>query len=67
MKTKPYSLYILSEDRTWQQPTFIISSEFELTENEIQATAEKYFGGCNSFELQEDGDCPEEYIVEIEF
>ena len=66
-RTAVYSLYVLCDDRTWDQPSFVLVGKGvkNLTSREIQMRAETYFGGRISFELAEDNDCDPEHVVEI--
>lgn len=69
MKTKSpiYTLFILHDNQTWEQPSFRIVGRGadSLSEHETRMHAENHFGGFTSYGLCEDDDIDEEYVTEI--
>lgn len=67
MKTPVYSIFILHDNGTWQQPSFRITGKGckKLTEHEIRMIAENHYGGFISYGLQEDPETAESYVTKI--
>lgn len=55
-----YSIFVLSDDQTWEQPTYRITKP--ISEHDFRMQAESNIGGFISFGVQEDNECPEEYL-----
>ncbi len=55
-----YSLFVLSDDQTWEQPTFEIKEA--MTEHDFRQQAELRCGGFTSYGVQVDEDTPDEYV-----
>jgi len=49
-----YSVFVLSENGTWEQPTFKITTQ--MSEHDFRMNAEKTCGGFISFGVQEDNE-----------
>jgi hypothetical protein len=63
--SQPYSIFILHDNGTWEQPTFCVENGDRLSLDEIEKCAQNQFGGFLSYGLQSDDDAPEENICEI--
>jgi hypothetical protein len=55
-----YSVFVLRDDQTWEQPVYEITEP--MTEIEFRDRAEFECGGFISYSVCEDTDCPEEYV-----
>jgi len=55
-----YSLFVLSDDQTWEQPTYRIDEP--ISEHDFRMIVEKECGGFISFGVDEDNDCPPENV-----
>ena len=55
-----YSVFVLSDDQTWEQPTFHL--EKPMSEHDFRMNAEQDCDGFISFGVQEDTDCPAENV-----
>ena len=62
-KTTIFTAYFLSDDGTWQQPSFRVDGQEGMTEREIMLVAENYFGAFTTYGFFEDDDPPEEECV----
>lgn len=58
-----YSAFALSDDGTWEQPTYRVPKG--LTEGELERAIMRDTGAFIVFGIQEDRDCPEEYVREL--
>jgi len=63
--TPVFSLFVLHDNNTWEQPSFRILHSRPLSEHEIQMVAENHFGGFISYGLQEDPEATPECVVPI--
>lgn len=64
LKPGKYSIFVLSDDQTWEQPTYRITKP--MTEHEFRMAAEAECGGFTSYGLDEDDECDEEYVRSFE-
>lgn len=55
-----YSVFVLSDDNTWEQPTYRIDQP--MTEHDFRMNAEMDCGGFISYGVNLDTDCPEENV-----
>ncbi len=55
-----YSVFVLSDDQTWQQPTYRIVKP--MSERDFRMAAEMDCDGFISFGVNEDTECPEENV-----
>lgn len=61
-----FTAYFLSDDGTWQQPSFRVKGQESMTELVIELKAEDYFGAFTTYGFSEDEDpLDEEFIVTI--
>ena len=60
LKPGNYSVFVLSDDKTWEQPTYRIAEP--MSEHDFRMAAERECGGFTSFGVGEDTDCPLEYV-----
>lgn len=64
-ETPVYSLFVLHDNQTWEQPSFRIISADRLSESTIRMIAEGYFGGFISYSLQVDDDRDPDSVTTI--
>ena len=55
-----HSVFVLSDDNTYEQPVFHIAKP--MTEHEFKIAAEMECGGFISYGVQEDTDCPTDCV-----
>lgn len=60
LKPGRYSVFVLQEDCTWEQPVFGIDKP--MTEHDFRMNAEANCGGFISFGVQEDSDSPDDVV-----
>jgi hypothetical protein len=58
-----YSVFVLSDDQTWEQPTYRIKEP--MTEHDFRMAAEQDCDGFISFGVDKDTDCPPENVREL--
>lgn len=58
-----FSVFVLSDDQTWEQPTYRIDTP--MSEHDFRMLAEKDCGGFTSYGVQEDDDCPDGNVREL--
>ena len=63
MKPGNYSVFVLSDDNTWEQPTYRVRQP--MTEHDFRQTAQRLCGGFIAYGVAEDDDCPDEYVREL--
>ena len=55
-----YSLFVLHDNQTWEQPTYEITKPID--ETEFRHIIEAALGGFTSFAVCDDSDCNPEYV-----
>jgi len=60
-----YSVFVLHDDQTWEQPTYEITEP--MSEHDFRIAAEVECGGFTSYGVCEDTECPEDCIRRFEF
>ena len=60
MEPGEYSVFVLCDNGTWEQPTFRIDEP--MSEHEFRMAAEHECGGFISFGVGEDDDCPPDLV-----
>lgn len=58
-----YSVFVLSDDQTWEQPTYRVP--VRMSEHDFRMAAETDCGGFISYGVNEDDDCPEENVRKL--
>lgn len=58
-----YSVFVLSDDRTWEQPTYRIDKP--MSEHDFRIAAEADCYGFIAYGVQKDTDCPTENVREL--
>lgn len=58
-----YSVFVLSDDNTWEQPTYRVTQP--ISEHQFRMAAERDCGGFISYGVGEDHDCPAECVREL--
>jgi len=62
-----FTAYFLSDVGTWQQPSFRVEGQQNMSEREIKLAAERHFGAFTTYGFFEDDDPPtEEFIVQVQ-